>query len=59
MLTDSIPDVCSAAEMGAQNVSWQIYVGFIACLIPFVIGASEFTKRIVRPLQSVQSFSVS
>lgn len=59
VLTDSIPDVCSAAEMGAQNVSWQIYVGFIASLIPFVIGASEFTKRIVKSLQSTDLFSVS
>lgn len=36
------------ADFGPHNVSWQVYVGCIAATIPFVIGATEFVKRIVR-----------
>ena len=35
-------------ELGPQSIPWQIYVGCIAATIPFIIGASEFAKRIVK-----------
>lgn len=35
---------------GPVHIGWEVYVGAIAGVIPFAIGAYEFSKRIVRPL---------
>jgi hypothetical protein len=31
------------------DVGWEVYAGAVAGVVPFIIGAWEFGKRIVRP----------
>ncbi|KAG7538057.1 hypothetical protein ISN44_As13g018800 [Arabidopsis suecica] len=40
-LTDTV------AETGNSEITWQIIVGTIAGIIPFVVAGFEFSKRIV------------
>lgn len=49
-----IPPAVQAMPAGyapsPMDMTWQIYVGFVAGVFPFALGAWEFGKRIVRPL---------
>ncbi|VVB16103.1 unnamed protein product [Arabis nemorensis] len=37
----------TVAEMGKSEITWQIIVGTIAGIIPFVVAGVEFSKRII------------
>lgn len=50
--------VDAPAGMGAHNVSFEIYIGALAATVPFILGASEFVKRIVRPGPSKRSSAI-
>ncbi|GMP52227.1 hypothetical protein CsSME_00018132 [Camellia sinensis var. sinensis] len=43
----AINDVLAAADPDQVAVSWQIVVGALACVTPFVVAGIEFSKRIV------------
>lgn len=46
-LVGATPYVPGSYTPSPVDMSWQIYVGFAAGVIPFAIGAWEFGKRIV------------
>lgn len=39
----------AAFTPGPVTIGWEVWVGAVAGIIPFAIGAYEFGKRIVRP----------
>uniref|UniRef100_A0A2P2JJ45 Uncharacterized protein LOC8277583 n=1 Tax=Rhizophora mucronata TaxID=61149 RepID=A0A2P2JJ45_RHIMU len=43
----AINDVPAAADPGQVGVTWQIVVGAIAGVTPFVVAGIEFSKRIL------------
>ncbi|XP_021595404.1 uncharacterized protein LOC110602245 isoform X2 [Manihot esculenta] len=43
----AINDVAVAADSGQVEVTWQIVVGAIAGVTPFVVAGIEFSKRII------------
>jgi hypothetical protein len=43
------PDLAQPYVPGPVDVGWEIWVGFAAGIIPFLIGSWEFGKRIVSP----------
>ncbi|XP_065864724.1 uncharacterized protein [Euphorbia lathyris] len=43
----AINEVSSAADSGQIGVTWQIIVGSIAGVTPFVVAGIEFNKRII------------
>ncbi len=47
-LAEEAQQVASTYVPGPVEVGWQIWIGAIAGVIPFAIGAYEFGKRIVR-----------
>ncbi|KAJ9153878.1 hypothetical protein P3X46_027267 [Hevea brasiliensis] len=43
----AINDIAAAADSGQVGVTWQIVVGVIAGVTPFVVAGIEFSKRII------------
>ncbi|XVF70814.1 hypothetical protein PTKIN_Ptkin11bG0192000 [Pterospermum kingtungense] len=46
----AIHDVSALSDPAPVDITWQIFVGAIAGVTPFIVAGIEFSKRIVSPI---------